>query len=162
MTHSLAEPLIITEFDEFQKSFAHSITSMTNWNGTLAGHYSGTEMTSSLLFNDSDPSNITGSDLESIFDWLPESEADSITDALSSFLEYRHFDHIFGGSVNRDTDATVEAFTFDANRIEPRKRKRTRGRRGVVRVWMVLAEKFSESRKSWSRNRPSSATLKRR
>jgi len=57
-------------------------------------------MTSSLLFNDSDPSNITGSDLESIFDWLPESEADSITDALSSFLEYRHFDHIFDTGVD--------------------------------------------------------------
>ncbi|KAJ7927679.1 hypothetical protein B0H13DRAFT_1861140 [Mycena leptocephala] len=66
----------------------------------LAGDYSGTEMTSSLFFNNSDPSDITEGDLESIFDWLPESEADSITEAPSSCLEYRDFDHIFDTGVD--------------------------------------------------------------
>ncbi|KAJ7137172.1 hypothetical protein C8R44DRAFT_729080 [Mycena epipterygia] len=40
LTHSLAEPLIITELDEFQKSFAHSLTSTTNWNGVDLCKYS--------------------------------------------------------------------------------------------------------------------------
>jgi hypothetical protein len=52
-------------------------------------------MSLNLLFNRSDSGNITQRSLESIFDYSPEFEADSVTEASSSCSKHRDFDHTF-------------------------------------------------------------------
>jgi hypothetical protein len=57
----------------------------------LAGAYSETQMSSRLLFDDSDSGDVTVSHLVGIFDCSRESEGGSATEALSSCSKCRYF-----------------------------------------------------------------------
>jgi hypothetical protein len=64
--------------------------------------------------DDQDSGTVAGSNIESIFDWLPESETDLGTNAPSSFSEHKDFDRI----VDIDPDSREDCSPHDAQLVE--------------------------------------------
>ncbi|KAF7342360.1 hypothetical protein MVEN_01824600 [Mycena venus] len=80
-----------------------------------SSNYAESQISPSYPFDDHDSSTVTGSDIDSIFDCVPDSMTDLDTEALSPYSEYRDVDHAL------DTDVNTHGHWFpcDVQVIEP-------------------------------------------